>query len=135
MQSPKTKILGYLQVFVGMGAVAGGLPMILNPGGSDQGLTTEVLANSPFPDYLIPGIFLFVVNGLGSLFGAYLSLKDKALASRAGMVLGIILILWIVIQVYYLGLVSWLQPFFFIIGIAELVLGIFIFKKEKPRLG
>ncbi|MCF8357329.1 MAG: hypothetical protein K9H26_01135 [Prolixibacteraceae bacterium] len=126
------KILGYLQVFIGMSAVAGGMPMILNPGGTDQGLTTEVLANSPFNDYLIPGILLFTINGLGSLAGAYFSLKERPFAGFAGIILGVALIIWIIVQVYYLGLSSWLQPLFFFVGVAELVLGILIFKKEKP---
>lgn len=126
------KILGYIQVFIGMSAVAGGLPMILKPGGTDQGLTTEILANSPFSDYLIPGILLFTINGLGNLAGAYYSIKEKPFSGFAAMILGAALIVWIIVQVYYLGLSSWLQPLFFFVGIAELILGILIFRKEKP---
>jgi hypothetical protein len=126
------KIIGYIQVFIGMSAVAGGLPMILNPGGTDQGLTTEILASSPFNDYLIPGIILFTVNGLGNLTGAYFSLKERPFSGFAGIILGSALIIWVIVQVYYLGLSIWLQPLFFVIGIVELVLGILIFRKEKP---
>ncbi len=39
------------------------------------------------------------------------------------MILGSALIIWIVAQVYWIGLVSWLQPFFLVVGVIELFLG------------
>jgi hypothetical protein len=65
MDNPKIKDkrliiwLGILQAFIGVGAVPAGILMIINPSGSDMGMTVEMLVNSPFPNFLIPGIFLF----------------------------------------------------------------------------
>ena len=59
--------LGLLQVFIGLGAVAGGLGLVLEPSGANLGMPLEALEHSPFSTYLIPGIVLFVLNGFGCL--------------------------------------------------------------------
>jgi hypothetical protein len=123
-----SKYLGYLQIFVGMGALAGGFPMIMDPNGASQGLSTVILMNSPFKDFLIPGIVLFGVNGIGSLIGSYFSLKYKDRAAYIGAILGIFLVLWIVIQMYFLGYSTWLQPLYLVMGITEFVLSFFLYK-------
>lgn len=58
--------LGVLQVLIGLGAVAGGLGLIVDPTGASLGLPVEWLSGSPFPDHLIPDIVLLGVNGLES---------------------------------------------------------------------
>lgn len=125
------KILGYLQIFIGMGALSGGLPLVLNPDGSTQGLSVDILANTPFDDFLIPGILLVAVNGLGSLVSSYFSLKLKNEAGILGILFGIALMVWILFQFYLLGFSSWLQPAFLAVGTLEFILGILIYRKLK----
>lgn len=125
------KLLGYLQLFVGMGAIAGGLPMILTPDGSNQGLNTEVLSNTPFSDFFIPGLFLLAVNGIGSLIASYFSLKTMKEAGILGMIFGFLLMAWIVIQVLLIGFVSWLQPLYLALGTLELFWGLRIIKLNR----
>jgi hypothetical protein len=115
--------LGILQVFIGIGAVPAGMLMIINPSGSDLSMTVEMLFNSPFPNFLIPGIFLLGFNGMGSLLGALATFKRYRFASKIAIGLGIFLILWITVQVYWLG-IHWLHILYFILGIIELVLGL-----------
>jgi len=62
--------LGVLQVFTALGAPAGGFGLVLEPSGANLGIPLEALEHSPFSTYLVPGIVLFMVNGLGSLVGA-----------------------------------------------------------------
>ena len=133
MKPQLSKILGYLQLFIGMGAVAGALPMILTPLGSGDGLSIEVLQNTPFTNYLIPGIILFSINGIGSLVASYFSLKLLKPAGILGMIFGIALIIWIIVQVYLLGFVSWLQPLYLALGTLELILGIIIFRRNSSK--
>ncbi len=116
--------LGVLQILIGLGAVAGGLGLALEPSGANLGMQVEALSGSPFPNYLIPGIVLLVVNGLGSLAGGIASLVRYRYAAEIAAALGIFLILWIVIQVAMIGLVSWLQPLYFALGAIELALGL-----------
>ena len=131
MNLKRFQVLGYLQIFIGMGALSGGLPMILTPNGGSSGLNTDILQNTPFTNFLIPGILLFTINGIGSLVGAYFSLKFKKQTGFFGIFLGIALIIWIITQMYLLGFVSWLQPLFGTLGVLELVLGIIIYRKQQ----
>ena len=127
------KLLGYLQLFIGMGAVSGALPMILTPGGLDEGLSIELLKGTPFTSYLIPGIILLLVNGAGSLVASYFSLKLLRPAGILGILFGIALVIWIVVQTVLLGFVSWLQPLYLALGTLELILGIMIYRKNTSK--
>lgn len=117
-------ILGILQAFIGIGAVPSGVLVLMDPNGSMMGVTTELLEGSPFKDFLIPGLFLLLVNGVGSLVGAFLSFKRHPFAGKAGMGLGFLLIMWIIIQVITIGPpINAYQIVYFIFGVVELVLG------------
>ena len=56
-----------LLMFNGISAIYGGWSLIKDPSGGLLQMPLENLHNSPFKDYLIPGIILFVFNGLFSL--------------------------------------------------------------------
>ena len=114
--------LGILQVFIGVGAVAGGLSLVLDPSGETLGTPIELLKNTPFTTFLVPGIVLLVVNGLGSLAGAVASFTSHRRAGAMAVALGAFLVLWISVQVYWMGL-HWLHASYFVLGIVEAVLG------------
>lgn len=50
----------------GIGAVFGGLQLIIDPSGSGLQMPMYFLEHSPFKNYLIPGIILFIFNGVFS---------------------------------------------------------------------
>ena len=62
-------LLFALHIFVGVGALFGGMAPILNPQ-ELLGMPVEALKNAPFADYLIPGIILFTIIGLGNIGSA-----------------------------------------------------------------
>jgi hypothetical protein len=121
-------LLGILQIFIGIGAVPAGIAMIIDPGGSRLGMPLEMLVNSPFSDFLIPGIFLLVVNGIGSLLGGIASLLRYRFAGEIAIGLGTFLIIWIIIQAWWIGF-HWLQFLYIIFGILELILALMLRKK------
>ncbi len=122
-QGSLTIALGALQVFIGVGAVPAGLALALEPSGASLGMPLEWLSDSPFPNFLIPGVVLMVVNGFGSLAGAATSFLRYRYAGEIAMGLGGFLMLWIVAQVWWIGLSHWLQPLYFGFGLVEFVLG------------
>jgi hypothetical protein len=126
-----TIIIGIIQVFVALGAIPAGLSMITQPDGSGLLMNVSLLQNGPFHDFLIPGLFLFIFNGLFNLGAAFLSFFRSPYAVVIALCLGLILSLWVSIQVYVTGLISFMQPMFFLIGLAEVVLAILIIKKNK----
>ena len=117
--------LGVLQLFIGLGAVGGGLALVLEPSGSKLGIPLEMLNRSPFSTYLVPGIVLLVVNGLGSLVGGAASFTRHRFAGAIAMVLGIFLVAWIMLQVYWFAGFHWLHVLYLGLGILESVLGCF----------
>lgn len=117
--------LGALQVFIGIGGVAGGVGLVSEPSGANLGLAVELLSDSPFSDFLIPGIVLLAINGVGSLSGCMVSFFKYRYAGGIATALGAFLILWIVAQVWWLGL-HWLHPLYFGFGLAEVVLGLLL---------
>jgi hypothetical protein len=131
MKKRASLILGIVQLFVAIGAIPAGLFMIMEPHGTALGMTTEILKNSPFHNFLIPGIFLFTVNGVFNLIAAILSFCKFRFAGLTGLGLGIALIIWILVQVFSIGLNHFLQPAYFFIGIIEILISVVLIKREK----
>ena len=124
--------LGVLQALIGFGAVGGGLGLITDPSGGNLGIPLELLEDTPFATYLIPGIVLFTVNGLGSLVGAVASFRRYRYAGETAMALGAFLVAWIVVQAYWIG-VHWLHALYLGLGALELVLGVSVRRSTKAK--
>ena len=124
-------ILGLLQIFVAIGALPAGYAMITDPTGNSLGMTTEMLAGSHFQNFLVPGIFLFTVNGVFHLLAGILSILKKKYTWLFGLALGFALLVWITVQVFSVNMSSFLQPMFFIIGITEIFLSLVIRKQNQ----
>jgi hypothetical protein len=122
---------GILQYLIGLGAVVSGFMMIIKPGGDTLYLPLSMLQGSPFANFLIPGIILFTVNGIGNLFAGILSFRRHQLAGFAGIFFGLALMIWIFVQVNMIGGGHWLQYLYFTLGLVELVSGITIREVEK----
>ena len=125
-------ILGALQAFTALGAIPAGLGYLLDTSGKGMGVTTDMLSDSPLNSFLLPGLFLFIVNGFANVIGAYLSFRQNKIAGYTGLILGVALSLWIIIQVAWITLSSFLQPLYLAIGIINIFLSLRILK-NKPR--
>lgn len=88
------------------------------------------MKESPFNDFLVPGIALLSINGLGSMVGSFFSLRRHFLAGQLAILIGCFLVIWISAQVYWIGLISWLQPVFFVVDLIEVYFGVAIMKKN-----
>jgi hypothetical protein len=82
----------------------------------------EWLEGSPFRNYFIPSLLLFVVVGGSCLLAALAMLRRWTIAGKLAMLAGIIMLGWIVAQVSIIGYVSWLQPAIAICGILTIFL-------------
>lgn len=122
--------LGILQAFIGLGALGGGFMLVRDPSGSALELPMSLLEGSPFPDFLIPGMFLLVVNGVGNMIGAGLSFTRRRNSQEIAIVLGVILVAWIVIQIVIISSFHWLHVLYFILGVVELGIGLYIRRRR-----
>lgn len=123
------KILLFLSLFVGLGAVYGSICMFIDPSGKLLGMDTllpyfSVLPFSDilFQNYIFSGIALLIVNSLSNIVASYLIIKDKKIGLILGTVFGFTLILWITIQ-FIIFPFNMLSTTYFVIGFLQLLFG------------
>jgi len=111
-------MLGGLLAFGALNAFGGGYYGLSGA----EGVPTEWLQGSPFVDYTIPSLILFVVVG-GSLLVASIAVFMRLRIARfTAFSAGVIALGWIVTQMAIIGYVSWMQPTTAIAGVAILTL-------------
>jgi hypothetical protein len=108
-----------IQFLVGLGAVICGGMLIVVPAGALLQMSPAMLKRTPFDDFLVPGIILFLVNGIGQLVGGVLTMRKHRLSGYAGAVLGFGLMIWIFVQVNMIGGRNILQYSYFAVGTIE----------------
>src|SRR5210317_1902855 len=117
-----TYSLGVFQAFIGITAIAGGFRLVSNPNGTPD-IPIEWLNSAPFTNYLIPGLVLLIVIGFGNVLGGIFSFLSKRYAGGIAAILGTFLILFMTIEVWCIGLRTFLQPLYFILGAIVIALG------------
>jgi hypothetical protein len=90
-------------MFQALGAVGGGLALIADPTGASMGMSVDALGGSPFGDYMIPGLVLLTLMGLGPVAAVYGLWTGRPWSRHAALAVGVALIVWIGVQVWILG--------------------------------
>ena len=111
-------------VWLGLGALAGGLSLVAEPSGSIMQFDTEILAGSPFSDFLIPGLVLGGVFGIGSLIVALMGVRHHVLAPFLAFGIGCAQMIWIIVQLAIIETLSFLHPLMFLTGVVIAVAAI-----------
>ena len=100
-----SKLLIFFNLFIGLGAVYGSSMMFLAPDGHLLRMEALLpyfqvlpLAKYLYQDYIFPGIALLLINGIPNLISSYFIIKKKNCGNIISMVSGVLLNLWIVIQ-------------------------------------
>ena len=104
-------------VVLGLGALAGGVALVARPDGSVMQFDVSLLDGSPFADFMIPGLILGGVFGIGSLATALLGFSRSRTAPFLAFAIGLGQMIWIVIQLAIIKEVSFLHPTMFGIGL------------------
>lgn len=113
-------LLIFLLGFLAVGAFYGGIALIISPDGSIFKMPVEILTNSPFSNFLIPGIVLLLVFGVLPVFVIFsMLLKPKtSLPEKLNLLndhhyswtfavyIGIAQIIWIDIQTFFINSVD-----------------------------
>lgn len=124
------RIQSFILCFVGMGALFGGIQAIFDPSGISYGMSVDLLQTGPFTNFLVPGLFLFFVIGLGHLAAfIYVKRRLKFHIYMSGAV-GCMLMAWIVIQCYILQSIHYLHIIFFLIGLFESIIALLMLVKS-----
>ena len=140
MRNPVTRrpfavsALIFLQVFLGLNGLVGGIAFVLAPDGHLLQMPFSHLKNTPFPDFFIPGLLLFLFLGAYPIAVAYSlwaqpawrwpdalnPFKQSHWSWAGSLAAGVIAIVWIIMQVQWIPL-GFLHIFIFGWGILILV--------------
>jgi hypothetical protein len=139
-----------LLAFLGLGAIGGGAVLIISPSGKLMGMPLALLDPSPFSNFLIPGIILFLALGLPPMFLIIALLKkptsklaahfnfcsDMHWAWTYTIYIAFILIFWIQIEMVLLSAVSWLHTFYMLLSAVIIFVALLpqvrnLYKKEN----
>ena len=124
-----------VQLFQAVGALGGGTALMASPKGGIIKMPLRDLDGSPFKDFLIPGIILFVVLGIGPLTAAWVLVRQPRATAFARVnpfhheywgwtlsgVIGVGLVIWIAVETLVVPY-NFLQPFYAVVGIVIIAL-------------
>lgn len=121
-------ILIALLGFLSLGAFYGGIVLIISPDGSFFNMPTELISNSPFKSYFIPGIILLTTFGIFPIYGLIKKpesklfnklnlLYDYHFAWTFAVYIGFGQIIWINIQTLIFNSVDIIHTVYLCLGI------------------
>jgi hypothetical protein len=127
-----------LLVFQGVCATPPGLLLVVDPTGRLMQMPLSMLSGTIFHDFLIPGVILSGMLGLGAFFvaaGLYFRpawpwagrlnpCRRMHWSWTAAVGFGAALMIWIVVQVAMIGGGSWLQPAYWGLGLAIMLVSL-----------
>ena len=128
------RLLAFCLGFLSISALFGGFVFVSDPTGGILGMPVSVLEFSPFQDFLIPGLILGIVFGLGSLltlWGLWSRPTSRIAMTRftgehwswsAALAIGFGQIIWIVTEVLMIRGVNVLHFIFGGLGVAIVLL-------------
>jgi hypothetical protein len=132
-------ILIVLLAFLGLSAIGGGGALIVSPSGKLLGgLPVSILEHSPFTDFLVPGIILFLILGLtpcllvyallkkpANKFAEYFNFfKDMYWAWSFSIYVAFALIIWIQVETMFVQGVGWVQTFYMLYAIPVILVAL-----------
>ncbi len=118
-----------LHFFIGAGALFGGLAAIITPDGP-MGMSPDVLRLGPFDSFLIPGIILFVLIGMGNIVSGILVIRRIRNYDYLTGAMGAILIGWLVVQCVILQSVHFLHVLYFALGCLQGLIALYWLKER-----
>lgn len=114
-----------LEVMTAIGAIPVGLMFIVDPTGKGVGVPQGWIEATVFGSYLVPGLYLLGMNGLGMLVVAALSIVRHPLAPWLTGILGVGMIVWILVEILVLPETMILTWVFLATGIAMGIVALF----------
>ena len=135
-------IIIILLVLLSIGAIFGGAALIFSPNGNFLGMPLSFLDNTPFNSFLIPGIILFLINGILPLiitrglirkckrpwFNKINIYKNQHWSLTWAYYMGFILCLWIIFQILLIKDINFLHFIYLVWGL------LLIFISQIPSL-
>jgi hypothetical protein len=119
-------LLTLLLAFVMLSSVAGGINLILFPNGTALHLHTGMLQNTPFSNFLLPGIISLVVTGGSSLLALVLARDRSIYTLPAAILCGLTVIVWTSLVTLCLKNISAANLVYWAVGVALVVISLYL---------
>ena len=101
-------------LFEAVSAIAGAIGLVVG----FMNIPVTVLNGSPFSDFTVPALLLgAVVGGSALVSGAITAFGPRQYGAPASALAGCVTVAWIVVEVAMIGLGSWLQVFYLLVGL------------------
>lgn len=108
--------------FVALTGTVSGLIMMSDPGGVILNLPIGLLQDTPFKDFMIPGLLLFTIVGGVNLLAVFFNMQRNPNRYNWAMAAGISITGWIVVQLLLIGYGNLLHYLYLGIGILVFLL-------------
>ena len=115
-------LLFFLVSFIAVTSTLSGLLMISNPDGKILNLSLNLLEETPFKNFLIPGILLTTIVGGVNLFAVFYNIQRHHNRYNWAMAGGIMISGWVVVQMILIQAAHWLHFLYLGIGIFIILL-------------
>jgi len=116
--------------FVGLGGVYGGVQMLADPYGP-MGMSTRMIARTPFDSFTVPGLLLLVLVGVAPLCLAFALVLGSSPHPGWVAAFGAGLMAWIAIQWVVVDAWLWLQPAIFAVGFLTTLVAAVLWRRTQ----
>ena len=120
-----------VDLFAAVSAIVGAVGLVVG----FMNIPVSVLAPTPFADFTIPALLLGIVVGGSALAAAAIALfgprRFEALATAGA---GCVMVGWITVEIAMIGLGSWLQPAYFVVGLVMIGLAGLLQWASRPHV-
>lgn len=119
--------LGVLLAFAALNAFGGGYYGMAGA----EGVPVEWLEGTPFRNYFIPSLILFVLVGIPFLIASIAVFANLPVARMASYASVLSVSIWLLVEMIMIGYVSWMQP---VTAIAALIILLLTWKFRQDDL-
>lgn len=121
-----------VDLFAAVSAIVGAVGLVVG----FMNIPLSALHGSPFTDFTYPALLLAIVVGGSALGAAAISVfGPRRFETPASAAAGCVMVGWIAIEVAMIGLGSWLQPAYLVVGLVMIGLaGVLHLAKPGPTL-
>jgi len=113
-----------LMIVTALNALAAGYSFMVDPSGAGLGMSISFIQNSPFTDFFIPGVILFIFNGLLNILTSIIAIRKGKDYSLLVSLQGLILLGWIIVQLTMVEIFHPLHLIMGIIGASLIIIGV-----------
>jgi hypothetical protein len=96
--------------FIALLAIGSGLIMMIDTSGRLLDLSTDILINTPFTNFLLPGIALVLLIGCSAALALFFWLgRQDERAYNWSLISGVSLLIWLILQMTFVQWANWLN--------------------------